>query len=148
MVSPLKIAQFVFFVNIPRDQKVWLAHKSTMFGRTLMYIFMFAMASWQVYLIFSSNLAESTLCGALFVEVSHGQKLDWITVTRELGDGHQSIVIGIDIPNMFGFPLWDGWPKLIYHVLTMVHMQWHDGISDPVSVKHFDMWWIIVNWHF
>jgi len=79
-------------------------------------IFMFAMASWQVYLIFSSNLAESTLCGALFGEVSHGQKLDWITVTRELGDGHQSIVIGIDIPNMFGFPLWDGWPKLIYHV--------------------------------
>ena len=90
-------------------------------------IFMFAMASWQVYLIFSSNLAESTLCGALFVEVSHGQKLDWITVTRELGDGHQSIVIGIDIPNMFGFPLWDGWPKLIYHVLTMVHMESKSG---------------------
>jgi len=33
-----------------------------------------------------------------------------------LGDNHQPI--RVCMPMMFGFPLWDGWPQTIYHVLS------------------------------
>ena len=79
----------------------------------------------------SQHLKDSTQCGIQTWSGRCQLSLAMPEIRREgdvkitcahavlFGDGHQSIFIGIHVPIVLGFLWWDGWPYLIYCLLTM-----------------------------